>query len=62
MRLRWTTGALSDLTRLHAFLEPVTLRAAACAAQALAPWYELRYEVADDEIIILRVWHTRELR
>jgi hypothetical protein len=23
---------------------------------------ELRYEIADDEIIILRLWHTRELR
>jgi plasmid stabilization system protein ParE len=35
MRLRWTTGALSDLTRLHAFLEPVNVRAAARAVQAL---------------------------
>ena len=91
MRLRWTTRAYSDLTRLHAFLEPVNERAAARAVQALVSaaarlpshprigrrlaqyqphevrrtlvgQYELRYEIAGDEITILRIWHTRESR
>lgn len=91
MRLRWTEKALSDLTRLHQFLEPVNARAAANVVQALvkAPDrllehprigerleqydprevrrlrvgnYEMRYEIRDSTIFILRIWHTRENR
>ena len=35
MELKWTTKALSDLARLHAFLAPVNKPAAARAVQAL---------------------------
>jgi plasmid stabilization system protein ParE len=91
MRLRWTAGALTDLTRLHAFLSPVNERAAVRIVLALTEaaarlpdqprigrqlrqyhgrevrrtlvgQYELRYEVVDDAVIILRLWHTRESR
>jgi hypothetical protein len=30
--------------------------------RTLVAQYEVRYEIADDEIIILCRWHTRELR
>lgn len=36
MELKWTTKALSDLTRLHEFLAPVNRNAAARTVQALA--------------------------
>ena len=35
MELKWTGSALSDLTRLHAFLAPVNPRAAARVVQTL---------------------------
>lgn len=35
MEIKWTGKALSDLTRLHAFLEPVNKVAAAHVVQAL---------------------------
>ncbi len=91
MVLRWTSKALSDLTRLYEFLVPVNKPAAIRAVRALvkapdtllinprigeqlfqfAPnevrrilvgQYEMRYEIADDTIYILRLWHTRERR
>jgi len=91
MVLRWTSKALSDLTRLYEFLVPVNKPAAIRAIRALvkapdtlltnprigeqlfqfAPnevrrilvgQYEMRYEIADDTIYILRLWHTRERR
>lgn len=91
MVLRWTSKALSDLTRLYEFLAPVNKPAAIRAVRALvkapetlqtnprigeqlfqfAPsevrrilvgQYEIRYEIADDIIYILRLWHTREHR
>lgn len=89
MVLKWTSKALSDLTRLYDFLLPVNKPAAIKAVRALvkapdtllrnprigeqlfqfAPsevrrilvgQYEMRYEIADDTIYILRLWHTRE--
>jgi plasmid stabilization system protein ParE len=91
MALRWTREALSDLERLHAFLESVDPHAAANAVRSLvaapermsanprigerlerfAPRevrrifvgrYELRYEIRDGTIFVLRIWHTREER
>ena len=35
MRLKWTSKALSDLARLHAFLAPVNRSAAARVVQSL---------------------------
>ena len=91
MRLLWTSKALSDLARLHAFLAPVNRLAAARVVQSLtiaaerllnhprigekldefAPRevrhiyvgdYEMRYEISDATLYILRLWHTREDR
>ena len=91
MVLKWTSKALSDLTRLYDFLLPVNKPAAIKAVRALAKapdtllsnprigeqlfqfapsevrrilvgHYEMRYEIADDTIYILRLWHTRERR
>jgi plasmid stabilization system protein ParE len=91
MQLRWTSRALADLNRLHAFLEPVNARAAARAVQALVSaaahlpnhprigrrvaqyqpleirrtlvgQYEMRYEIAGEDVIILRIWNAREFR
>ncbi|WP_293648021.1 type II toxin-antitoxin system RelE/ParE family toxin [Thiolapillus sp.] len=91
MVLKWTSKALSDLTRLYDFLLPVNKPAAIKAVRALvkgpdillsnprigeqlfqfAPsevrhilvgQYEMRYEIADDTIYMLRLWHTRERR
>jgi len=36
MELRWTSKGLSDLARLHDFLDPVNPRAAARVVQSLA--------------------------
>lgn len=36
MEIKWTSKALSDLARLHAFLEPVNPRTAARVVQSLA--------------------------
>ena len=91
MELKWTSKALSDLSRLYEFLAPVNKPAAARAVQALtkAPTmlrtnpriggqlfqfeprevrrilvgdYEVRYEIQDSTIYVLRLWHTRENR
>lgn len=91
MELKWTSKALSDLTRLYEFLAPVNKPAAARAAQTLtkAPTilltnprvgeqllqfelrevrrilvgqYEIRYEIQDETIYVLRLWHTKEDR
>ncbi len=87
MDLKWTSKALSDLTRLYEFLASVNKPAAARAVQTLkAPSillnnprlgeqlfefqprevrrllvgrYEMRYEIRDSVIYVLRVWHTR---
>lgn len=91
MELKWTSGALSDLTRLYDFLAPVNQSAAAQVIQTLtaAPLgllenprigerlcqfeprdvrrilvgrYEVRYEIRESAIYVLRLWHTRESR
>lgn len=91
MKVKWTTMALSDLVRLHDFLQPVNQRAAARVVQSLtkAPArlqkhprigeqleefeprevrrilvgrYEMRYEIRESTLYVLRLWHTREDR
>ncbi|WP_241085989.1 type II toxin-antitoxin system RelE/ParE family toxin [Candidatus Vondammii sp. HM_W22] len=91
MELKWTSKALSDLTRLYEFLALVNKSATARTVQALtqAPTilltnprigeqlfqfeprevrrilvgeYELRYEILDSNVYVLRLWHTREDR
>lgn len=91
MELKWTSKALSDLTRLYEFLAPENKPAATRVVQALtkAPTmlltnprigeqlfefeprevrrllvghYEMRYEIQESTIYILRLWHTREDR
>ncbi|MEX2498310.1 MAG: type II toxin-antitoxin system RelE/ParE family toxin [Wenzhouxiangellaceae bacterium] len=91
MELKWTSKALSDLARLHEFLDPVNRPAAARAVQTLtkaptilltnprigeqlfqfeprevrrmlAAQYEIRYEIVDETIYVLRLWHAREDR
>ena len=91
MRLKWTSKALSDLARLHAFLASVNRTAAARVVQSMTIAaerllnhprigekldefiprevrhifigdYEMRYEVGELTIYILRLWHTREDR
>lgn len=91
MELKWTSKALSDLTRLYTFLATVNRDAAARTVQSLtaAPTsliinprigekleefeprevrrilvghYEVRYEIQDATLYVLRLWHTREDR
>ena len=91
MDLKWTSKALSDLTRLYEFLASVNKSAAAGIVQSLAAAaaslpvnprigekleefeprevrrilagrYEMRYEIQQSTIYILRLWHTREDR
>ncbi len=91
MVLKWTSKALSGLTRLYEFLASANKSTAVMVVQSLvkaadslqanprigeqlfqfAPnevrrvfvgQYEMRYEIADDTIYILRLWHTRERR
>jgi plasmid stabilization system protein ParE len=91
MDLKWTSRALSDLSRLYEFLASVNRPAAARLAQSLtaAPAsllvnprigekleefkprevrrilvgsYEMRYEIRESIIYVLRLWHTREDR
>lgn len=91
MELKWTSKALSDLSRLYAFLAPVNRVAAARTVQSLAGapvkllenprigkrleefeprevrrvlvgHYEMRYEIQDSTIYVLRLWHAREDR
>ncbi|MGI9282019.1 MAG: type II toxin-antitoxin system RelE/ParE family toxin [Endozoicomonas sp.] len=91
MEIKWTSRALSDLSRLYEFLVIVNQPAAAKTVQSLtaAPTsllpsprlgerletfdprevrkilvgqYEMRYEILNSTIYILRLWHTREDR
>lgn len=91
MGLKWTSKALSDLARLHEFLDPINRPAAARAVQTLtraptilltnprigeqlfqfeprevrrllAAEYEIRYEIVDETIYVLRLLHVREDR
>ncbi|MGS1007545.1 type II toxin-antitoxin system RelE/ParE family toxin [Achromobacter anxifer] len=91
MALKWTSKALSDLTRLYEFLAPANKLAAARAVQTLAKAptilltnprigeqlfqfeprevrrilvgdYEVRYEIQNSVVYVLRLWHTRENR
>lgn len=91
MELKWTSKALSDLTRLYEFLAAVNKGAAVRTVQSLtaAPTslltnprigesleefelrevrrilvghYEIRYEIQESTIYVLRLWHTREDR
>ncbi|KKO45681.1 plasmid stabilization protein [Arsukibacterium ikkense] len=91
MQLKWTSKALSDISRLYEFLAEENKQAAAKTVQSLtkAPAilisnprigeqlfefmprevrrllignYELRYELQDGTIYLLRLWHTREER
>lgn len=91
MELKWTSKALSDLSRLYEFLASVNQSAAARVVQSLtnAPTtlltnprigeqlfeseqreirrifvgpYEVRYEIKESTIYVLRLWHTRENR
>ena len=91
MELKWTSKALSDISRLYEFLSSVNQPAAARTVQQLtaAPstllanprigerleefdprdvrriqigHYEMRYEIVDSTIYLLRLWHTREDR
>jgi len=91
MELKWTSKALSDLSRLYDFLAVANKAAAAKTVQTLtsAPstllinsrigerlegydtrevrrilvaQYEMRYEINNSIIYILRIWHAREDR
>lgn len=91
MELKWTSKALSDLTRLYEFLASANKGAAARTVQSLtaAPTslltnprigesleefeprevrrilvghYEMRYEIQESTIYVLRLWRTREDR
>lgn len=91
MELKWTSKALSDLTRLYEFLASANKGAAARTVQSLtaAPTslltnprigesleefeprevrrilvghYEMRYEIQESTIYVLRLLHTREDR
>jgi plasmid stabilization system protein ParE len=91
MELQWTHKAMSDLSRLYEFLEPVNKPAAINVVRSLTRGvtrlidnprlgeslhqfdprdvrrlqvghYEVRYEIQDSVIFILRLWHTREDR
>jgi len=91
MELKWTSKAVSDITRLYEILASVNQPAAARTVQQLtaAPitlltnprigerleefepryvrriqigHYEVRYEIENSTIYLLRLWHTREDR
>ncbi len=91
MELKWTSKALSDLTRLYEFLAAVNEGVAVRTVQSLAAaptsllanprigesleefesrevrrilvgHYEIRYEIQEPTIYVLRLWHTRENR
>ena len=91
MEVKWTSKALSDLSRLFEFLAPINRSAAAETVQSLttAPiriidqprigerldefdtrevrrllvgHYEMRYELNNNVLYVLRIWHTRERR
>ncbi len=91
MEIKWTSKALSDVSRLFEFLAPVNRKAAAKTVQSvisaprrilnqprigerldefeprevrrlLVGHYEMRYEIQESTIYVLRLWHTREDR
>ena len=91
MKVIWTPRAVSDLWRLHDFLEVHSPRAAANVVQMLsrAPDrleefpriglrleefegaeirrlvvgdYDIRYQVSDDAVFVLQIWHGKEDR
>lgn len=91
MRIKWTSKAMRDLSRLHGFLVEVNPSAAARVVQALtnapvrlsqnprlgiqlfefegrevrrilAGPYEVRYEIRNDTVYVLRLFHSREHR
>ncbi|TFW26556.1 type II toxin-antitoxin system RelE/ParE family toxin [Duganella callida] len=69
MKIFWTSKALSDLSRLHEFLmanarlgESLDEFLPREVRRILVRQYEIRYEIKDTAIYILRVWHTREHR
>lgn len=91
MELKWTSKALSDLSRLYQFLASVNKGAAVRTVQSLAAApasfltnprigerleefeprdvrriqignYEIRYEIQESIVYVLRLWHTRENR
>lgn len=91
MELKWTSKAISDVTRLYTFLASVNQVAAGRIVQSLtiAPasllanprlgesleefeprevrrilvaHYEIRYEIQQSTIYVLRLWHMRENR
>ncbi len=91
MKLKWTSTAHNDLSRLHVFLAKANPKAAKRAVRALvaAPLrllaqprigetlnefeprdvrriligrFEMRYEIQEKAIYILRIWHVREDR
>lgn len=91
MEIKWTSKALSDLSRLYEFLAPADATATAKTVRSLtsAPdilsdqprlgerldafeprevrrllvgSYEMRYEIQEYTLYVLRIWHTREKR
>lgn len=91
MELKWTSKALSDVSRLYEFLAAANQPAAARTVQQLtaAPTmlltnprigerleefeprdlrriqvgqYEMRYEIVNSTLHLLRLWHTRKDR
>jgi len=91
MELKWTSKALSDITRLYEFLATANRSAAIHTVQQLTNTpnalitnprigerleefdprdvrrifighYELRYEIQNSTLYLLRLWHTRENR
>lgn len=65
MKFQWTSKASSDLVRLHDHLSPVAPKAAYKPREVrriIVGDYELRYEIANATIFILRLWHCREGR
>ncbi|KFI12043.1 type II toxin-antitoxin system RelE/ParE family toxin [Vibrio coralliilyticus] len=91
MEIKWTSKALSDLSRLYEFLAAADTTAAAKTVRSLtsAPDilsdqprlgerldafeprevrrllvsnYEMRYEIQEYTLYVLRIWHTREKR
>ena len=58
--LRWTQSAYGDLRRLYEFLKPVNPRAAVRAVRLIAAKYEIRYELTDSDVVVLRIFRARE--
>jgi len=91
MEIKWTSKAVSDLSRLFEFLAPVNRQAAAKTVQSLTPapmriinqsrlgekldefearevrrllvgHYEIRYELNDGVMYVLRIWHSKKTK